>query len=307
MRKQHRFASLIALAAAFAWAGALTIGVQPSLAEEFDGVEFPQGVASFADAVTSFDPSVVNGEPGDEHLEEEATLGAPDCNLPDNDGCFVSLGDGGQITLEFVDNRLVGSGDTEPDLYIFEYGPAVEDMAVEISKDGVAFSSVGTVDGQPSEIDIDAFGFGTGDFFRFVRITDDPDEGGDSGATVGADIDAVGAISSAAPPPPTTTTTTTVPGSTTTTTTVPGGTTTTTAAPATTTTTVAPATTTTSRPATTTTTIRATTTTVRVAGLARTGGEPRNLAFVGLSTLVVGAVAYALTRRVQGDHFRHAR
>ena len=47
-----------------------------------------------------------------------------------------------------------------------------------------------------------AFGFGTSDFFSFVRLTDDFAEGATSGTTVGADIDAVGAISTAPPVPP---------------------------------------------------------------------------------------------------------
>jgi hypothetical protein len=85
------------------------------------------------------------------------------------------------------------------DLWIFEIGPDVEDTFVDISKDGITWFSVGKVFGSTSGIDIDAYGFGPTDFFSFIRLTDDIDEGDKSGATVGADIDAVGAISSAAP------------------------------------------------------------------------------------------------------------
>ena len=69
------------------------------------------------------------------------------------------------------------------------------------SMNGTTWFSVGKDFGATSSIDIDAFGYGPTDFFSWVRLTDDPAEGGTSGATVGADIDAVGAISSAPPVP----------------------------------------------------------------------------------------------------------
>jgi len=79
---------------------------------------------------------------------------------------------------------------------VFEVGPNVEDTFVDISKDGVTWSSIGKVFGSTAGIDIDAFGFTLADQFGFVRLTDDPNEGGGgSGGSVGADIDAVGAIS----------------------------------------------------------------------------------------------------------------
>ena len=76
--------------------------------------------------------------------------------------------------------------------WIFEVGPDVEDTFVEISKDGTTWFDVGKVFGTTSGIDIDAFGFSSSDLFSYVRLTN---EGGQSGASVGADIDAVGAIS----------------------------------------------------------------------------------------------------------------
>lgn len=162
------------------------------------GVDFPQGAVSFADAVVDF--SVGGGGATAPHLGAFNALGAPDYagvnSCPSQAGCsFVSLGDGGSVTLQFVDNRLTGSGTPALDLWIFEVGPDVEDTFVEISKDGVTFVPVGAVTGATSGIDIDAFGFGVGDEFAFVRLTDDTDRDAQSGATVGADIDAVGAIS----------------------------------------------------------------------------------------------------------------
>jgi hypothetical protein len=87
-------------------------------------------------------------------------------------------------------------------LWIYEVGPDVEDTFVEISRNGTTWFNVGKVFGATSGIDIDAYGFGTTDFFSFVRLTDDTNEGAQTGDTVGADIDAVGAISSAPPVDP---------------------------------------------------------------------------------------------------------
>jgi hypothetical protein len=56
--------------------------------------------------------------------------------------------------------------------------------------------------GSTAGIDIDSFGFGTSDLFAFVRLMDDTNEGDQTGASVGADIDAVGAISTVPTPVP---------------------------------------------------------------------------------------------------------
>ena len=187
----------------------LTLGVgvgvlQALVYTDFYGnsVDLPAGAVSFADSVVSYNPVVKNGEPTMPHRDPSDALGVLDyegVNSCPQDGCtFVSLGDGGTITLEFTDNSLTGSGDNKWDLWIFEVGPDVEDTFVAISKDNVVWHNVGKVFGNTAGIDIDAFGFGPGDFFSFVRLTDDPDEGSSTGITVGADIDAVAAISSAA-------------------------------------------------------------------------------------------------------------
>ncbi len=163
-------------------------------AEIYGGVNFPGGVSSFADAVVSYDPTF-GGATGPQLSAREPlnALGIPT-------GSYVTLGDGGRITLRFADNSLTGSGSSALDLWIFEVGPDVEDTFVDISKDGSTWYSVGGVGGATAGIDIDAFGFGTSDFFSFVRLTDDPNEGQQgNGATIGADIDAVGAISTAPP------------------------------------------------------------------------------------------------------------
>jgi hypothetical protein len=186
------------LAAAIA-AAVLSIGA--ARAEVFGGVDFPQGFASFADAVTTY--TVGAGGVSQPHMGALNAVGQPqgggfeDC-VSQATCSFVSLGAGGVITVEFVDNRLTGSNSSALDLFIFEVGGDVEDTFVEISKDGVTFHSVGKVFGLTSGIDLDAFGFTTADEFRFVRLTDDPNEGEREGTTAGADIDAIGAISTVA-------------------------------------------------------------------------------------------------------------
>jgi hypothetical protein len=164
------------------------------------GVLFPQGEVSFADAVVSYDPVIKNGEPTLEHRDPLVALGLPDyagdANCTGDPFCtFVSLGDGGAITLQFTDNFLTGSGNSDFDLWIFEVGPDVEDTFVQVSSDGVTFVNVGKVFGATSGIDLDAFGFGTDAMFSYVRLIDDTNADNQTGITVGADIDAIGAIS----------------------------------------------------------------------------------------------------------------
>jgi hypothetical protein len=171
------------------------------------GADFPAGAISFADAVVDYSPGMVGSNPTEPYRGAFNALGVPDYTGANTaasqvECTFVSLGDGGSITLQFIDNKLTGSGDSGADLYIFEIGPDVEDTFVDISKDGSVWSSVGAVGGSFSTIDIDAYGFGVGDIFGYVRLTDNTNEGAQDGATVGADIDAVGALSTVSTPIP---------------------------------------------------------------------------------------------------------
>lgn len=168
-------------------------------AELFHGINFPGGVSSFADSVVSYDPAFGGGAvPTATYQDTSQALGAP--NYPEGtDPEYVSLGAGGRIVLKFTNNSLTGSGNSNQDLWIFEIGPDVEDTFVDISKDGSTWFSVGKVTGATKGVDIDFFGFGPSDFFSYVRLTDDIALDATSGSTVGADIDAVGAISSAPP------------------------------------------------------------------------------------------------------------
>ena len=172
-----------------------------SFAEIFGGIDFPDGIISFADSVITYDPNFgIGPAPTDPNfIDPSAALGPPDYSSPSGS---VSLGRGGLLILKFVDNKLTGSNDNQADLHIFEIGPDVEDTFVAISKNGTDWTEIGKVFGSTSSIDIDQFGFDSSDSFSYVRLIDDTNEGGASGTTVGADIDAVGAISTVATPVP---------------------------------------------------------------------------------------------------------
>lgn len=199
MRIRHQGAVLAA--------GLLALGGTQAQAEVFGGVDFPQGAVSFADAVTSFTPGAA-GIPSNAYLGSQNAVGAPNYN--GNPGCasqaactFLSLGAGGELVLRFDDNVLTGSDSNAFDLWIFEVGPNVEDTTVDVSTNGITWLSVGLVTGSTRGIDIDAFGFGASSAFRYVRLIDVVNEGGTgNGGSVGADIDAVGAISTRPFTPP---------------------------------------------------------------------------------------------------------
>jgi hypothetical protein len=187
----------------------------------YDGITFPGGDVSFADSVIRYDNTYGGGAAptSANFLDPDAALGAPDYPDVSAPGTgSVSLGSGGLIQLLFSDNSLTNSGDSNNDLHVFEVGPDVEDTFVAIrptadtlslltgSFSGLeindGFFDIGKVFGSTSSIDIDSIfgGFGAGQLtFDAVQLIDDINEGQSSGSTVGADIDAVGAISSAPP------------------------------------------------------------------------------------------------------------
>jgi hypothetical protein len=158
----------------------------------YNGITFPEGDVSFADAIYAY---VVGANVGPGHDDPTATLGAPD-------NTSYSLGVNGWLILEFTDNSLTASGDSTADLHIFEVGGEVEWMNIAISVDASSWIDLGSLRGQPTSIDIDAIaGVIPGTKYRYVRIADDP-RSSLSGYPFGeADVDAVGAISSAPPIP----------------------------------------------------------------------------------------------------------
>ena len=165
--------------------------------ETIQGALFEQGRISFADQVTEYLPGLGGAAPTTLFQNDANILGAP--TLPGRGGepvdglATVSLGLGGSITVQFTDNLLTGSGDSRGDLIVYETGE-IESIRVEISRDGQLFQDVGILGGLTNQIDIDALGFGTQDRFAFVRLTD-LRQGDADVASLGADIDAVGALS----------------------------------------------------------------------------------------------------------------
>mgnify|MGYP001276815608 CR=1 FL=1 len=151
-------------------------------------IYMPIGKISFADKVIDF--TIGNPAASDEFSNPEEALGEPNYThyrVPR----YVSLGCGGQLTLEFTDNGFI---DMEgPDLYVWEVGPSEESFQFEISKDGKEWLDLGIISGGKSFIDIAPVVTDDRDIFYFVRITDQKEIC--SGDTPGADIDAVGTIS----------------------------------------------------------------------------------------------------------------
>ncbi len=164
----------------------------------FQGLLFPNGTVSFADSVVAYNPSAGGGPAPDALFQNSANAtGAPDVinsgSEPTTGTGSVSLGYGGSLTVQFTDNYLTGDGTSAPDLAVFEIG-AIESVSVEVSRDGVIFIPVGTVGGLTNRIDLDAFGFTSQDRLSFVRVTD-LRQGDRNSLSTGADIDAIGALS----------------------------------------------------------------------------------------------------------------
>ncbi|MFT7170830.1 MAG: hypothetical protein ACI80K_003981 [Paracoccaceae bacterium] len=182
----------------------------------YSGICFPQGNISFADALVGYDPAhsglcvPTNGN----FTQPTSALGPPDFTNTSSPGA-VALGSGGRLEVAFVDNLLTNSGNNGvDDLHIFEVGPLVEasDVAVRpkdaatvallmgaglIDADGDGFWEVGAIGGSVASLDLDAWaiGFAAGQLrFDAVQLIDDPLNNPVCNATVGADIDAVGAI-----------------------------------------------------------------------------------------------------------------
>lgn len=160
---------------------------------------FELGSVAFADAVVSYSPTTAGGPAPAAGLDQPtAALGAPNytgSGEPRPDEGVVSLGNGGELIVRFTDNWLTGSGDSRPDLMIFEVGSS-ERVEVAVSTNGASYTSVGFASATSPKIDLDAFGFDRSSRLAFVRLRDVAGEGSISGDSVGADIDAVGAISS---------------------------------------------------------------------------------------------------------------
>ena len=154
--------------------------VESTEAAVFNGMEFSMGTMAFADAVPTGGYTRGQGV-SDVYASSDRALGVPDAlnkgieptdpNVSNVALGTVSLGRGGSLIVQFVDNFLTGSGDSRPDLAIFETGQ-IESVQVAVSRDNVTYVNVGIASGSSNLIDLDAAGFGLEDRFSFVRLTD---------------------------------------------------------------------------------------------------------------------------------------
>ena len=164
----------------------ITLMLVPASAETYSGVEFPDGAASFADEVISH--QLNGGAAGDDIT---SALGIPDRRS-------TSLGAQGFIVLKFTNNSLTTSGNSDPDLFIYEAGNTDEYGNVSISEDGTNWIWVGVINRKTS-LDIDGVpGIIAGSCYCYVKIVD-INGVSSSSAYEGVDIESVGAISSAPP------------------------------------------------------------------------------------------------------------
>ena len=117
----------------------------------------------------------------------------------------TSLGNGGYLTFQFIDNVIGGSGDSDKDLWVFEIGGIPEELLIEISVDGSSWLNVGIADRVSATVDygvgvdIDQYftagnGYDTATRFRYMRVTDTGNNTYNMFEKAGADIDAVAAI-----------------------------------------------------------------------------------------------------------------
>ena len=179
--------------------GGTVASVNASAPTTFGSDFYSQGLLSFADAVSRYDATAGGGPVPLAGLQVAAdALGAPNYSgigEPTPGQGAVSLGRGGVLVVQFTNNILTGSGDARPDLAVYEVGNS-ELARVEVSADNINYTSVGNISFNSRYVDLDAFGFSPLSQLYFVRITDVSSDGALSGDSVGADIDAVGALSS---------------------------------------------------------------------------------------------------------------
>ncbi|MCU7924469.1 MAG: hypothetical protein KZQ88_17400 [Candidatus Thiodiazotropha sp. (ex Dulcina madagascariensis)] len=184
------------------------------------GFDYPLSALSYANQVVDYDPNFLQtNQISSSRADPANALGMPDFNDLNRPGKeYVSLGNGGRLTLRFTESYLTGSGDEGWDLVIFEIGSDVENVFVEISRDNQNWFQVGSTYFENAYInpdnqvygttaffvDIDSLGLTRSDLFSFVRLTDDIGQQFFRGGKAGADIDAVGLLSAVSIDEPTT-------------------------------------------------------------------------------------------------------
>lgn len=165
---------------------------------------------SFADQVIEYNNTCLYNT----KTNQENALGTPDYDGVSSNS-YVSLGEGGFIKLKFIDNTLVNSGNSDSDIYIFEVGPSIETVSIELRPlnssteaqlisagiqdlDNDGYYEFGIIGESTATLDIDAF-FSSVPYnslqFDAVKIKDVPSADCIAGSP-GADIDGVCAMSS---------------------------------------------------------------------------------------------------------------
>lgn len=214
-RDETRYHGLMVRGPELAWALWLTLvgcgrsgvglpGDEPDAVRRCTGVD-----GTFATRVLAYVPTHGGGPPPESasYRDPDAALGVPDYVHERAEGA-VALGQGGLLELGFDGCRLAPSGDGEPDLRIYEVGPAVERTMVwlrlttpaalawgqALGGDSEGWVEAGILAGSALDVDVDErLRSLDPDEVRFdaLRLVDDVSEGNWDGASPGADIDAV--------------------------------------------------------------------------------------------------------------------
>jgi hypothetical protein len=178
--------------------------------DEPDAVRRCTGIdGTFATRVLAYEPTLGGGSAPEtaSYRDPDAALGVPDYVHERAEGA-VALGEGGVLELAFDGCRLAPSGDGEPDLRIYEVGPAVERTTIwlrlttpaalawgeALGGDSEGWVDVGIIAGSALDVDVDEHLSPLDpDEVRFdaLRLVDDPTEAGTGRVSPGADIDAV--------------------------------------------------------------------------------------------------------------------
>ncbi len=162
----------------------------------------------FANSIVNYDASVTPQQLSEADANQRVSR-APD--YFDNGGTTFSLGVGGAMVVEFGDNEIIGGGNADDDLFIYEVEDQENLQVSLISNQGRQFdfasSTVISVPGNDAttgqarktnifQFDIDSLlgNLATGEFFQYVKIMD----GSGGSGTEGADIDAIGMVAGVA-------------------------------------------------------------------------------------------------------------
>ena len=171
---------------------------------------------SFADYIIDYSPECPDNLV-DPYMTPTDALGVPD-NDPSIGGLGlgrVTLGEGGSITVGFSNNLVTNTGNSDPDVWVFEVGSDVEGTTLDfrpfdaatistlnangiLDVDGDGYYEFGAIGGATSSIDLDAIvpGLVFGEIkFDAIKLTDILDNPCNM-PTSGADIDAICALSS---------------------------------------------------------------------------------------------------------------